>query len=161
MKIILKNSFFVALTLLLVVMDSFAQEIDLYEIRDQLVLESNQLSNTKPTTNQSIFIQQIGENNNNSVVTNFTSTNITIRQEGNENDLNINKFGTSIIENVYQKGDNNLFHDYSALPVNNATINVNQFGNDLSIYNSGSNSISNSLSITQRGSNQMVIILNN
>ena len=39
--------------------------------------------------------------------------------------------------------------------------NFNQTGNNLSIYNSGANSISNSMIINQTGSDQTIIILNN
>lgn len=154
----------IALTIsivLFVVAYSYSQEeINLYEINQQLLIKKNELNYSKPFS-ESVLIQQIGDNNSNYVLSNFNSGSITIRQDGNNNDSNVVRLGDNVIENVYQKGDNNLFYDYSALPTNNANININQFGNDLSIYNSGTNSISNSLSITQKGSNQMLIILNN
>lgn len=147
--------------LFFVVTFSYSQvELNLYEMKEQAAVNKIE-SEAKNNFNQSVYILQIGENNYNSISANFNQGSINVFQDGNSNDSSIVKAGDNIFQNVYQKGNNNLFYDYSVLPVSNVNMNINQMGSDLSIYSSGSNSISNSLSINQKGSNQMVIILNN
>lgn len=107
------------------------------------------------------LIYQMG-NNNNSVIYSVNSQSVfEVYQKGDNNESFIARNGANIEESIYQIGSFNTFYDYSTLPSNDINLNFNQTGNNLTIYNSGANSISNSMLINQTGSDQVIIILNN
>ncbi|QXP59767.1 hypothetical protein [Olleya sp. HaHaR_3_96] len=112
------------------------------------------------TTNKSIFIAQIGDDND--LISNSKSleSTIVIVQNGDENlavlDLNSKK----INETVIQHGDNNAFLDYSPFKsdVRNATI--NQTGDNQNLTMFGTNTLSEKIKISMQGQGQSIIIRN-
>lgn len=144
---------------------SFAQN---EEIERELLLNSNilnpvkvELKNVNNISQDYVIIQQIGDDNKSNVKIDSENSGITVFQNGVENESIIDKYSVNIQESVLQLGNSNFFLDFSTVRQENSSVNVNQSGNDLSIINSGNNSISNSMTINQSGFNQSIIILNN
>jgi hypothetical protein len=112
------------------------------------------------SASNSIFILQIGNNNN--VISNTRSNNsdVNLLQRGNNNEVLQDVTALSIDEDIVQFGSNNRFIDLSikGTVLHNAA--VLQQGRNQNLIWLGSNSISERMMITMRGKNQTVLIRN-
>jgi hypothetical protein len=63
-------------------------------------------------------------------------------------------------QSVVQTGNNNSISDFSFHAGNPINMSIQQEGNNLSIFNNGSNSISKDLKITQTGNSGTIFIFN-
>lgn len=127
--------------------------------RDNLQYTSNNISNVQQNTY--VTVTQIGDYNFSSVNVNANSARINIEQNGFNNAVDIDKSGNQINESIYQNGSNNYIQDQSYYSNQNSTTQFTQLGDNLNLYNYGSNSISEGLNIVQTGSQKTIIIINN
>jgi len=110
--------------------------------------------------NNLIHISQIGFYNHSNVTVNNENSKMIINQNGVNNYLEVYKNANELNQFVMQSGNNNFVSDfslYSASPIN---MSISQDGNNLSLYNNGSNSISKDLKITQTGNSGTIYIFN-
>ena len=128
-------------------------------------MEFNQLNlvNSGFNLNQenTVFIQQIGNNNRVFSQTQTESSRINLLQNGDFNNIEINGSAPSIDAFVIQNGNNNNVLDniyYSNLEVN---LNAIQNGDNLTINRIGVNSLSNKLQLVQEGSFKTITVISN
>lgn len=108
-----------------------------------------------------VRISQIGDFNASSVNVRSNNTALNIIQNGSNNVVDIDKSANQIQENIIQSGNDNYIKDASLYSNQNISQQFSQYGDNLSLYNYGSNSISNSMSIIQTGSQKSIIIFSN
>lgn len=128
--------------------------------QENFLLNQTAAATNLASTENSVFIAQIGDNNDAVSITNSFDSTITILQNGNENAAVLDLNSTKLTETVIQNGDNNTFLDYSPFKsdVRNATI--NQTGNNQNLTMFGSNSLSEKIKISMQGQDQAIIIRN-
>jgi hypothetical protein len=136
-----------------------ADNFELFNRISQNELINNQTNNIQENTY--ITISQIGNYNNSTVDIKSNYGQIDVYQNGNNNTLAIDRQGNQVNESVSQIGNNNYIQDYSPNIYENSSIQLNQYGDNLSLYNYGTNSLTNSLNILQTGSEQVVYIISN
>ena len=119
----------------------------------------NQTNNIQENTY--ITISQIGNYNNSNINISANYGQIDVYQNGNDNSAVIDRQGNQIDESVFQIGNNNYIQDYSPNIYENSSIQLNQYGDNLSLYNYGTNSLTNSLNILQTGSDKVIYIISN
>lgn len=130
----------------------------------QLSFLSTQVAAQKaiPNTsvNNTIYIQQIGEENN--VVANTSSfrSNINVLQRGTNNDVTLDISSGIIEENIFQRGTNNRFIDVSSKGTLLHSTAVFQNGRNQNLIMVGNNSISDKMIVNMKGKNQTVLIRN-
>ncbi len=122
-------------------------------------LINNQTNNIQENTY--VTISQIGNYNNSNINLSSNYGQIDVYQNGNNNSTNIYRQGNQVNESVSQIGNNNYIQDYSPNFYENSSIQLNQYGDNLSLYNYGTNSLTNSLNIIQTGNDQVVYIISN
>ena len=107
-----------------------------------------------------IYIQQIGNNNTTFADVKSNTSDIDFNQSGNNNSIYLNKTALEINQFVLQDGNNNSVTDFNYNYTGAVNTNYTQSGNNLNIVSIGSNSISKDLTIKQSGNSGSVIILN-
>jgi hypothetical protein len=85
---------------------------------------------------------------------------MTIDQDGTSNYLEVYKNAKQINQSFVQTGNNNFISDFSLYSGNPIGIEISQDGNNLTIFNNGSNSISKDLKISQTGNSGIMYIFN-
>ncbi|PZX94320.1 hypothetical protein DOS84_06765 [Flavobacterium aquariorum] len=123
-------------------------------------IENSQSTNQFLQNSNLVQIQQIGNYNYSNVYVRSYAAEVQLNQNGDNNFANIYRNGYILNENISQTGTNNFISDfsvYSAEPVNTT---FNQNGNNLTLYSTGSNSISKNLQINQTGNSGTVYIYN-
>jgi hypothetical protein len=108
----------------------------------------------------SIYLSQIGNNNNLVSTTTALESNIVIIQNGNQNNTILDLNGAKLKETVLQNGDNNTFLDYSLFKTMERNVEVNQTGDNQNLTMFGSNSLSEKMKISMQGQDQSIIIRN-
>ena len=121
-------------------------------------LENNNA--TSITTQNAVFIQQIGDNNQARTTINSSNSNVNLNQNGSDNFIFLDKTANQINQFVSQQGSNNNVIDFNLSTNSSINSNFTQTGNNLNIINIGANSISKDLTINQSGNAGSVIILN-
>ena len=127
-------------------------------------MEFNQqanLSSSPVNQRNTVFIQQIGNNNRVYSQTQSQASRINLYQNGDFNRVEINADAPSLDTFVIQNGNNNYVLDnvyYSNLEVK---LNAIQNGNNLSINRIGVNSLSNKLQLVQEGSFKTITVISN
>ena len=121
-------------------------------------LENNNAVNT--ATQNAVFIQQIGDNNQARTTINSSNSNVNLNQNGSDNFIFLDKTANQINQFVSQQGSNNNVIDFNLSTNSSINSNFTQTGNNLNIVNIGANSISKDLTINQSGNSGSVIILN-
>ena len=126
-------------------------------------IEYDRLNFAHSVANQqnSIFIQQIGDNNKVYSQTQSQNSRINLYQNGNSNNVDINANAPSINAFVIQNGNNNYIQDnvyYSNVQVK---LNAIQNGDNLTINRLGVNSLSNKLQLVQEGSFKTITVISN
>ncbi|MBZ0327232.1 MAG: hypothetical protein K8F54_06465 [Altibacter sp.] len=122
------------------------------------VISPNNSNNV--SASNSVYILQVGNNNN--VVSNTRSnySDVNLFQRGNNNEVLLDVTALIIDENVLQLGNNNRFIDLSlkGTVLHNAA--VLQKGQNQNLIWYGSNSISERMMVTMKGKNQTILIRN-
>lgn len=116
--------------------------------------------NLPVTIQNSVYVQQIGNNNNALTKIKATVSDVDLNQNGNSNSIYLNKSASEINQFVLQEGNNNSVIDFNYKYNNTVNSTYSQAGNNLNIVNIGSNSISKDLTIKQTGNSGSVLILN-
>jgi hypothetical protein len=115
------------------------------------------LNNNQPS---GVLIQQIGDFNNVTATLNTIETKLSVQQRGDDNDLLLDKTAKTVTQNVVQQGDNNKITDFTLYTNYNVNTEMIQNGDNQSIQNIGTNSISKNMKITQTGNGASVILIN-
>jgi hypothetical protein len=115
---------------------------------------------TNPDLNNRIKINQIGDYNNAQVYLKAFHSNLTMNQFGDNNDINFYKSASEVKQTIQQVGNSNFVSDYSPYSNYKVDMQINQQGNNLSIFNNGTNSISKEMKITQSGNSGTIYIYN-
>ncbi len=126
-------------------------------------MNNNTLQNNQNSIqeNSYVTISQIGNYNVSNVNIRANSSQINIEQYGFNNVVDIDKSANQLKESIFQSGNNNYIQDQSYYSNQNISNQFRQQGDHLSLYNYGSNSISDSISVLQTGSQKSVIIISN
>ncbi|MET3026823.1 hypothetical protein ABXT06_09115 [Flavobacterium sp. UW10123] len=156
----------VIVILFLSIENMFSQSID-GNMNDYVIAlnESNNRNQNK-STNQYIIshnivkITQIG--NFNQANFNIISNNayVTAQQTGNNNYMNVYKKSDEINQSYIQSGNNNYISDISSYSRGVEAMKVNQEGNNLTVFSTGSNSISKDMIINQSGNSGTIYVFN-
>lgn len=161
-----KKNFILFAILILSISFANAQEQQLDLLVKKIIDSQNngidkiQATNQFLQKNNLIHISQIGSYNYSDVKIQSKNSNIGISQNGSNNYLDVYKNANVLNQSVIQSGNNNFISDFSFNSGNSVKMAVNQDGNNLSIYNNGSNSISRDLKITQTGNSGSIYIFN-
>jgi hypothetical protein len=117
-------------------------------------------SNSYLLNNNMIQISQVGYSNYADVNVKSNNAKMTINQDGSGNYLEVYKSAKQINQSMVQTGNNNFISDFSLYSGTPIDVIFSQEGNNLSIFNNGSNSISKDLKISQTGNSGSVYIFN-
>jgi hypothetical protein len=107
-----------------------------------------------------IFIQQIGDDNTTSSNTRSKANQMNLSQFGDDNTIYLDISADIIDERVLQKGDNNYFYDFSPYDTKFHSAEVVQKGNNQNITFFGGNSISEKLKVNMQGDGKTIIVRN-
>lgn len=118
--------------------------------------------NVRPANvNNSIYVQQIGNNNTSYSRTTSNYSDISLSQLGNGNDIYLDVSANRISEEVLQVGNNHSFTDIDNFGRQTHAANVIQYGaNQNLILLGGQNSISDKMIVSMQGRNQTIIVRN-
>ena len=110
--------------------------------------------------NNLIQVKQVGFNNFSSVTVKSENYEIAVSQNGFNNYLDMYKNTGDLNQSVSQSGSNNYISDFSLYSASSIDMSINQEGNNLTLFNNGTNSISRDLKITQTGNSGTIYIFN-
>ena len=110
--------------------------------------------------NNLIQVKQVGFNNYSTVNVKSENYEIAVNQKGFNNYLDMYKNTGDLNETVSQSGSNNFISDFSLYSGSSINMSINQEGNNLTLFNNGTNSISKDLKITQTGNSGTIYIFN-
>lgn len=117
-----------------------------------MIIRNNQQSD--------VTIQQIGASNFIESKLKADDINVSIIQNGSKNQLLLNKNANEISQKIVQEGQYNSITDFSLYANYNVNMEIIQKGDNQSVQNFGTNSLSKNMKITQFGNGASVIILN-
>lgn len=144
----------------------FSQAID-GNVNDYvLTLNETNSRNQNQNTNQYIIshnivkIAQIGNYNQANLTIISNNANVTAQQSGNNNYMNVYKKADEINQSYIQSGNNNYISDVSLYSRGAEAMKINQEGNNLTVFSTGSNSISKDMIINQSGNSGIVYVFN-
>lgn len=123
-------------------------------------IDKTQSINQFLQNNNLIHVTQIGFYNYSDVRIRSENSKMAVNQYGSNNYLDVYKNANELNQSVTQSGNNNFVSDFSLYSGSPINMSINQEGNNLSIYNNGSNSISKDLKITQTGNSGIIYIFN-
>lgn len=107
----------------------------------------------------SVFIEQIGANNNAQVSVASDDSQINIYQNGNLNNSVLYLSADRIRENITQIGNSNRVYDYSLHGAQNHAVDIIQNGNYNTTISVGANGISQKMKINQTSNGSSVYVL--
>ena len=107
-----------------------------------------------------IQINQIGDYNKSQVYLKTTHSDLTLNQYGVNNDISIYKSNPEIKQMIKQMGNSNFVNDFSINSNYKVDMQINQQGNNLTLFNNGTNSISKEMKVTQTGNSGTILIYN-
>jgi hypothetical protein len=122
--------------------------------------DDSKSKNNYQTNSNIVQISQMGYSNHADVNIRSSSAKIAVNQDGSNNYLEVYKSAKQLNQSFIQTGNNNFISDFSLYSGNSINMALNQDGNNLSIFNNGSNSISKDLKITQTGNLSTIYIYN-
>lgn len=137
-----------------------------YSSRQDLILLNNNVGVTNGNTYQQvqnaniIQINQVGLGNYANLTVKSSNANLLVNQDGAKNYVDLYKNTNELLQTVNQTGTNNFISDFSLNFENQIIMDVNQNGDNLSLYNNGVNSISKNMKIIQTGNSGRVYIFN-
>jgi hypothetical protein len=168
----LKTSIFLFALLVLFKLNTGAQESQADSSVGIFVLMNDQITNLNDgvnilqsenqfiETNNLVQVVQAGFDNYSNLDFRSENYKMEVDQKGNNNYLNVYNNANVLNQSVMQSGNNNFISDFSIYSANPIDMSIQQNGNNLSIFNNGSNSISNDLKITQTGNSGTIYIFN-
>lgn len=125
-----------------------------------IVLDNNK-SNTSTLLNRNIVqISQMGQSNDADILIRSSKSNLKVSQNGSNNNLEFNKSAKELNQTIVQTGNENYISDTSLYYGKPIDMIISQQGNNLKLINSGTNSISKDLKISQSGNSGSVYIFN-
>ncbi|GAA3771194.1 hypothetical protein GCM10022423_26490 [Flavobacterium ginsengiterrae] len=156
----------IVIILFLSIGNMFSQSVD-GRIND-FVLSLNETNsrNLNQNTNQYFIshnivkIAQIGNYNQANLTIISNNAYVTAKQTGNNNYMNVYKKADEINQSYIQSGSNNYISDVSSYSRGVEAMKVNQDGNNLTIFSTGSNSISKDMIINQSGNSGTIYVFN-
>lgn len=107
-----------------------------------------------------IHINQIGDYNKSQVYIKTAHSNLTLNQYGVNNDISFYKSNPEIKQMIQQLGNSNFVSDFSINSNYKVDMQINQQGNNLTLFNNGTNSISKEMKVTQTGNSGIILIYN-
>lgn len=120
----------------------------------------NQDTNLLVQNNNIIQITQVGYHNYSDLNVISDNSRLSVNQGGSNNFIDLYKKSNELLQSINQRGTNNFISDFSLKNESQINMKVNQEGNNLSLYNNGSNSISRNMKINQTGNSGSVYIFN-
>lgn len=141
---------------------------DLYDLADKTMISKLnfgevglvQSMDNYLVNNNLIQVKQVGFNNYSSVTVKSENYEIAVSQNGFNNYLDMYKNTGDLNQSVSQSGSNNYISDFSLYSASSIDMSINQEGNNLTLFNNGTNSISRDLKITQTGNSGTIYIFN-
>lgn len=125
-----------------------------------VVSAMNNNLNSNPLNQNSVTIQQIGDYNVINATVNSENSNLLINQNGINNSIDLTKNAAELTQKMSQIGNNNTINDFTYYTNYKVNMEMNQNGNNQSIQNIGTNSLSKDMKISQTGNGASVIIIN-
>jgi len=107
-----------------------------------------------------VIINQIGATNYINTKLKAEDINVSIVQNGSENQLLLDKHANEISQKIVQEGKYNFIKDFSLYANYNVNMEIIQKGDNQSVQNYGTNSLSKNMKVIQSGNGASVIILN-
>ena len=107
-----------------------------------------------------IQINQIGDYNKSQVYLKAAHSDLTINQYGVNNNINFYKSNQELKQMIQQAGNSNFVSDFSINSYYKVDMQINQQGNNLTLFNNGTNSISKEMKVTQTGNFGTILIYN-
>ncbi|WP_345145067.1 hypothetical protein [Flavobacterium ginsengiterrae] len=120
----------------------------------------NQNTNQYFISHNIVKIAQIGNYNQANLTIISNNAYVTAKQTGNNNYMNVYKKADEINQSYIQSGSNNYISDVSSYSRGVEAMKVNQDGNNLTIFSTGSNSISKDMIINQSGNSGTIYVFN-
>ncbi|MBM1106298.1 hypothetical protein JQC67_09140 [Aurantibacter crassamenti] len=117
-------------------------------------------SNLPQATANSVYIQQIGSNNNSSIHSQSGYSEINLVQNGNSNSADINVAAKTLNQNVLQNGNNNFLLEYGNTSGLNLERNIIQDGNNQGVVIFGSNTLTEKIQLNLQGNAKSITIRN-
>ncbi|WP_299608161.1 hypothetical protein [uncultured Aquimarina sp.] len=108
--------------------------------------------------NNSVFIQQVGTNNQVFSTITAQTSDIRLNQNGEQNLIDINETSRDIEKFITQNGNNNRVIDFSFNPEVSTNLEILQDGDNLSFEKFGSNELSNNLKFKMTGNARTIIV---
>lgn len=124
-------------------------------------LNKNERNELNSRIQSGVQIQQIGDFNKVYAVLKSSDTKVAVDQNGDRNALLLDKNAKTITQSVVQQGDNNKITDFTLHTNYNVNMEMIQKGDNQSIQNIGTNSLSKNMKITQTGNGASIILINN
>lgn len=118
----------------------------------------NNQNQSNPVQGSSVFLVQVGENNQARVAVAAQSSDINVLQNGNDNDVNLTYQVASVFTELQQNGNNNYILDYSIDSEQDISIDLKQNGDNLNFERFGTNEISKNIKFTQTAASPTIII---
>lgn len=118
------------------------------------------IDNTSNIVGNTVFIQQIGDDNKISSNTKSEANAMNLNQFGDNNNIYLDISAKVIDEKVLQSGDNNYFLDFSPYGTKYHSADIVQRGNNQNITVFGGNGISEKLKVNMQGDSKTIIVRN-
>jgi hypothetical protein len=127
--------------------------------QNSLFVVSNMTDKLNPVqlNQNNINIQQIGDYN---VINANDNSNLFMTQNGVNNSIDLIKNTPELTQSISQLGNDNTISDLTYYTNYKVNMEMNQNGNNQSIQNIGTNSMSKDMKISQTGNGASVIIIN-
>jgi len=162
MKTLNKFSFFIALIIHGLLYSQDISEIIIEPSENNFLLSQNFDESFIRSINEdnSVFINQVGLDNQINVKIESISSTINLFQNGDNNNILLDVKSDRIEALVIQDGDNNRFLDFSSFGNEFHSAEVIQQGNDQNLTWFGGNSISEKIKINMLGDSKTIIVRN-
>ncbi len=138
--------------------DSDYRELKQEELNIISQLSTASLNTTPAVTGNTIFIQQIGNQNYVNAQIKAERSTINLYQEGKFNEIELQETSKEVFKELRQIGDDNVIVDFSFNPELNTQLELNQIGNNLTFERIGTNELSKNLKFNMKGNNQTIIV---
>mgnify|MGYP003629966842 CR=1 FL=1 len=124
------------------------------------IASQNQQAASQTTSGSSVFINQVGENNDAQIDVQARNSLINIFQSGMSNLTLIDVSAFEITQNITQNGEENRFYNFSSNPsaLQNMEVIQNGVNQDITVF--GENSLSENMKINMQGNDRSLVIRN-
>lgn len=122
---------------------------------------NSQVVRSSTDYNNSVFIQQIGNNNYIYSNTQSQTSDIKLIQLGDNNEIGLSINAPSIEADILQNGNNNSVLDNIYSTNQNVQLNLIQNGDNLTLNRIGVNSLTNRIKLVQEGSFKTITLISN